>query len=137
MAADCNHIAPNKEKSNLYQQLEQKYGEDKAHDMWTAIRTQQFLNKHGDWTKVTFRSNEAEVNEKIAASQSIIDANRAIIDSSRANEYKELAGLEKPSVKLQLIAASTLVNQGTAADGIAHDKIVKQATALQQLMKCL
>lgn len=135
--AICNHLAPNGEKSVLYQQLEQKYGADKAHDMWTAIRTQQFYNKHGDWTKVTFSSNEAEVMAKIAAVQQTVEENRNILENSLTNEYKELASLEKPSVKLTLIAASTLVDKGTAADGISHAKIVKEATALQQLMKCL
>lgn len=43
--AICNHLAPNDEKSELYQALAQEYGDDKAHDYWTAIRTQQFLNK--------------------------------------------------------------------------------------------
>lgn len=47
--AICHHFAPNGEKSLLYQQLEQKYGADQAHDVWTAIRSQQFLNKEGDW----------------------------------------------------------------------------------------
>lgn len=137
MSVACNHIAPNGEKSNLYQQLEAKYGEDKAHDMWTAIRTQQFLNKYGDWTKVTFSSNETEVRAKIAEMQQIVEKNRAVLDNSRTNEYRELASLEKPSVKLELIPARILVEHDNAALGIAHNKIVKEATALQQLMRCL
>lgn len=49
MAAPCGHLAPNGEKSILYDQLQAKYGESKAHDIWEAIRSQQFLNKHGNW----------------------------------------------------------------------------------------
>lgn len=44
--AICDHLAPNGEKSILFQSLSQEYGEDKAHDIWEAIRTQQFQNKH-------------------------------------------------------------------------------------------
>lgn len=44
--AICNHLAPNGEKSLLYSALETEYGEDKAHDVWEAIRTIQFQNKH-------------------------------------------------------------------------------------------
>jgi alkylated DNA repair dioxygenase AlkB len=49
----CHHNAPNGEKSILFQQLETKYGAGIAHDVWTAIRSQQFLNKHGDWLNST------------------------------------------------------------------------------------
>jgi hypothetical protein len=53
MSSVCHHLAPNGQKSILYQQLELKVGADKAHDIWTDIRSQQFLNKHGDWTNTT------------------------------------------------------------------------------------
>jgi len=49
----CSHLAPNGEKSLLYDQLEQKYGPEKAHEIWDLVRTQQFLNKHGDWNAYT------------------------------------------------------------------------------------
>jgi hypothetical protein len=46
----CNHLAPNGQKSVLYDALAQKYGPDKAHDYWSAIRTEQFLSKpENDW----------------------------------------------------------------------------------------
>lgn len=44
--AICDHLAPNGEKSLLYATLQQEYGDDKAHDIWEAVRTQQFTNKH-------------------------------------------------------------------------------------------
>lgn len=47
----CHHVAPNGEKSILYQHVEEKYGEQIAHDVWTAVRTQQFFNKAGNWIK--------------------------------------------------------------------------------------
>lgn len=121
----------------LYQALEQKYGEDKAHDMWTAIRTQQFANKHGDWTAVTFSSNEAEVTAKIAQSQETMDSNQATLNTLGTDQYKELASIEKPSMKLALIPSQVLIDSNDASNRIAHDKIVKEATALQQLMNCL
>lgn len=46
----CDHLAPNGEKSFLFQALSEKFGPDKAHDAWEAVRSQQFLNKYGDWT---------------------------------------------------------------------------------------
>lgn len=46
--AICNHLANNGEKSILYDALAQKYGPDRAHDYWTAIRSEQFL-LHDDW----------------------------------------------------------------------------------------
>lgn len=46
--AICNHLAPNGEKSALYDALAQVYGPDKAHDYWSAIRTDQFLLSD-DW----------------------------------------------------------------------------------------
>lgn len=48
--AICSHLAPNQEKSILYDVLQQKYGEDKAHDIWDTIRTDQFKAAHGNWT---------------------------------------------------------------------------------------
>ena len=50
--AICGHLAPNGKKSILYDELYQKYGESKAHDIWEQIRSQQFLNKYGDWTEL-------------------------------------------------------------------------------------
>ena len=50
--AVCGHLAPNGEKSILYDQLYVKYGETKAHDIWEQVRSQQFLNKYGDWFKL-------------------------------------------------------------------------------------
>lgn len=47
--AICSHLAPNGEKSILYQQLEQEFGPDRAHDYWEAIRTDQFLVGTKDW----------------------------------------------------------------------------------------
>lgn len=47
--AICSHLAPNGEKSILYQQLEQEFGPDRAHDYWEAIRTEQFLVGTKDW----------------------------------------------------------------------------------------
>lgn len=121
----------------LYQNLEQKYGADKAHDMWTAVRTQQFINKHGNWMNVTFSSNQAEITQQIEQVQEKVDTNNAILTSSRENEYKELAALEKPSIKLPLIPAAVLVAAKSSAVGIAHNKIDKEGIALQQLMRCL
>ncbi len=60
--AECSHLAPNGEKSLLYQQLEQKYGADKAHDAWEMVRSQQFLNKHGDWLNPGDRKIRADIN---------------------------------------------------------------------------
>jgi hypothetical protein len=62
--AICSHLAPNGEKSLLYDQLEQKYGPDKAHDIWTAIHTQQFLNEHGDWAEIK-RVNDLKVGDTV------------------------------------------------------------------------
>lgn len=45
----CDHLAPNGEKSKLYQDLSQEFGDKKAHDYWEAIRTEQFLLGHKDW----------------------------------------------------------------------------------------
>lgn len=59
---ECSHLAPNGEKSLLYQQLEQKYGADKAHDAWEMVRSQQFLNKHGDWMNPGNKKVVADVN---------------------------------------------------------------------------
>jgi hypothetical protein len=77
----CSHLAPNGEKSLLYDQLSQKYGEDKAHDMWEAIRSQQFLNKQGDWlsgtTQVPMDINSEPtlqwVEEKLGIGKSLAD----------------------------------------------------------------
>lgn len=55
--AVCGHLAPNGEKSILYDELYQKYGESKAHDIWEQIRSQQFLNKYGDWVNHDFHKD--------------------------------------------------------------------------------
>lgn len=47
--ATCSHKAPNGEKSLLYQKLNDIYGPAIASQIWDAVRSQQFLNKHGDW----------------------------------------------------------------------------------------
>lgn len=49
--AICNHLAPNGEKSLLYSVLEREFGSDRAHDLWTASKTQQFLNKYQSYPK--------------------------------------------------------------------------------------
>lgn len=61
MAAICSHLAPNGEKSILYQQLEQKYGPAYAHDIWEQARSQQFLNKYGDWIEESRRGNRGPI----------------------------------------------------------------------------
>lgn len=55
--AVCNHLAPNGEKSLLYDALEQKYGPEKGHDYWTAIRTEQFKNKN-PWSDALLDPNK-------------------------------------------------------------------------------
>lgn len=47
--ATCSHKAPNGEKSLLYQKLNDIYGPAVASQIWDAVHSQQFLNKHGDW----------------------------------------------------------------------------------------
>ena len=61
--AICSHLAPNGEKSLLYNKLEQVYGPEKAHDYWTLVRGQQFLNKFGDW--LTSPGTEVDANGEL------------------------------------------------------------------------
>src|SRR6188768_200332 len=44
-------LASNGQESILYQLLEQKYGSTLAPIYWAQVRSQQFLNKYGDWTR--------------------------------------------------------------------------------------
>lgn len=71
--AICGHLAPNGEKSILYDELYNKYGEDKAHEIWELVRSEQFLRKHGDWVEEVRVGDKgpmvkrAEANELIGA----------------------------------------------------------------------
>lgn len=49
--AVCSHLNPEGGKSLLYQQLEQQYGPDKAAQIWSFTRSDEFANRHGDWQK--------------------------------------------------------------------------------------
>ncbi len=84
--AICGHLAPNGEKSILYDELFKKYGEAKAHDMWEAIRSQQFLNKEGDWTEFKSPEQVAAMTPKAVyaamkrTNVGVVDAHELVLD---------------------------------------------------------
>jgi exodeoxyribonuclease-5 len=94
----CHHLAPNGEKSLLYQSLEQKYGPDKAHDAWEQVRSQQFLNRHGDWMAKDLFGSGRKVME--------LDAN----GEPTIGEVEKRLGL-KPQFKAANAEQSTSIQQ--------------------------
>jgi hypothetical protein len=82
--AYCSHLAPNGQKSLLYDDLWNLYHDDAiAHSAWEAVRSEEFKTKYGDWTK----QSAPAVQQPYPGVENIPDSGLTI---ARANQFLTL-----------------------------------------------
>ncbi len=96
----CSHQAPNGQTSVLYSNLEQVYGSDKAHDIWTIVRGQQFLNSYGDWltgagTEVPLDDNGEPTYTWVKETLGLTDPTAAEIRKQETVTFEEQGSKQK------------------------------------------
>ena len=133
----CNFLAPNGEKSLLYGALEQKYGADRATQLWNWSRSKSFEETLSKIPEITGNAPQLDMNGEpsIAAVEAAIDWNQLTSANIGGRRFKgqmtfEYGGNARPGMGAKSTLQAIRMGERTAttryeADG--HFDYWKQA----------